>query len=113
MDPLEGSQRPQWRARHFWEFQIELSHFIAGPLACIRYRGFSNDRAARRHRAGGSGKSAIREGGVTQAIPKGIEGGSLKVAISAAFHRVILERRQLAHILVERNRQPARWIVAA
>ena len=61
----------------------------------------------------GSVRPAIGKLRVAQPVAEGIERRAFEVAVGAALHRVIFERRQLVDALVESYRQPARGIVAA
>src|ERR1035441_320188 len=112
MNPLEGPQCPQRRARKIRKAEIELGNFIACALACIGHCDLGNHGAARFDGARWDGESAVAEGGVTQSVPEGIERLPLKVAVGAARHCVIGEGRQLAYTGIEGHGQTATWIVA-
>ncbi len=69
--------------------------------------------AARGDSVVGAGEFAVGECGVTEAVAEGIERSALEVAVGAALHRVILEGRQLAYVLVKGDGEAAGGIVLA
>src|SRR6185312_10700515 len=113
MDASEPTECADRCARNIRKFQIELHNFITSKLArvCDHYgcieRVASIDWRLRQT------EIAVIKCRVAEAISKRPERLAVKVTISSAFHRVVLEVRQLVHIFVESDWQTSRRIVFA
>src|ERR1017187_1541770 len=111
MNTLKSPQCSYRRACNVREFQIKLGYFVACLFSCIGDHNIDGHRTACLLRIVRAGKCAIRERRVTHPIAERVKRCPLKVTISAAFHRVIFESRQLADTRIESYRQTARGIV--
>src|SRR5437660_5055893 len=104
MNALEPAQRLQRRVRYLREADVELSHFVAVPLARVLNVHLDVQRTARLQLRVRQFHPAIFEGGVTQAVAEAIQGLAREIPVGAVLHVVVFEVRQLLGAFVERNR---------
>src|SRR6202044_2479536 len=113
MDALKATQRPNRSARNVRKFQVELDDFVPRDRAAVGYRNGDIQRIAGIDWRLRYSHRVILELRIAEAVSERPERLALEVAISAPFHRVVFERRQLLHILVECDRQTPGRIVSA
>src|SRR6185312_12913146 len=88
---LKPAQCPQGCAVNVGKFQIQLDDLITGHFASIGDAYRRIEGLARHERRLGQGQVAVFERRVAQSIPERPERLTREVAVSAPFHRVVLE----------------------
>src|SRR5437879_6029705 len=91
MNALKAAERLQRCARYLREADVELSHFVAVPLARVLNVHLDVQRTARLQLRVRQFHPAIFEGGVTQALAEAIQGLAREVPVGTVLHVVIFE----------------------
>src|SRR5450755_1826917 len=113
MNALESAQCADWRARDIGKPEVKLHYFVTGNCSGIRDSDRSVERISRLDRRIRQSEIAVAKGCITQSISELPQRIAFKVAVGAAFHRIVFKMRQLVNILVKCDRKAASRIVFA
>lgn len=113
MDPPKSAKCDARRSCEGRKLEVKLRDLISRKLADIRNSHCYVDGIAGAERHFREDEIAIGKVCIAQAIAEGIEWLAGEVPVGTVLHRVVFELRQLVHIFVKRDRQPAGGIVPA
>src|SRR6266516_5760560 len=113
MNALESAQCADWRAWDIGKPEVKLHYFITGNFSGVRDSDRSVQRVSRIDRQIRQSEIAVAKGRITQAISELPKRIAVEVTVGTAFHRIVLEMRQLVNILVESDRKASCRIVLA